>query len=231
MNLSRRDFIKLFGITVASLTMTRCKFPPLAAETPGPTATPTPLPPRDMLRLCWQRFDELAQTTVELSDTGEEYMENALGEQLVADHRHALAELVAAGESTQPVADLVQEGYEAAVYHVWRSNIPVTCYEPVIVDYEPASARVLVQQSEMLNEFAQAGEIDPETLAQAQAALEHDMAFIAMSDADIDLLYQQMIADWENQSINIPSFADLSLEPSAEAIAAARFIIELLTEE
>jgi hypothetical protein len=40
MDLSRRDFIKVFGISIASLMLTRCKG--LPQPTPTPTQIPTP---------------------------------------------------------------------------------------------------------------------------------------------------------------------------------------------
>lgn len=222
MNLSRRDFIKVFGVSIASLILTRCK------TLPQPTPTPIPTP-RDILRTCWTGFSELASTTRALEDNYDQYMENALGSQMIADHRRALDELMAAGELTSPVADLVQEGFAAAVYHVWRSNVPITCYEPVMIDYAPVSANILVQQAAALSEFARAGEIDPGTLAIAQAALEHDLAFIAMDETDINALYEQILADCNNQYECIPRFDAVPLEPSADAQTAARFIVDLLT--
>jgi hypothetical protein len=231
MSVSRRDFIKMFGVSIASLMLTRCKFIPPINLLNKPTTTPTVLPPRGVLRSCWQRFNELAQTTQEISEQGEDYNENVLGNQLIADHHQALAEVVATGELTQPVADLVKESYEAAIYHVWRSNIPVTCYEPVMVDYGPISAYTLVQQANILSEYAQTGEIEAEILASAGKALEHDMNFIAMRQEDIDSLYRQLLAGCQDNWECIPKFDALDLEPSADAKAAAQFIIELLTEK
>jgi hypothetical protein len=171
------------------------------------------------------RFDELTQVTIEQSDQGN--TEDTLGQQLVAEHRAALDELVASSELTQPVADLVQEAYDAAVYHIWRSNVPITCYAPVIVDYAPASADLLVQQAEALEEFA--GEIDPETLTKARAALEHDMAFYALTEAEVQALYDRIVTEWQTQGQVTPSFENVELEITPEAKAAAQFIISLLT--
>ncbi len=234
MSISRRDFIKLFGISIASLMMTRCRIgPPIATcYAPMPPTDLPPTPPasaRERLRWCWQRFGELAQATRDQASQGEGSGEDTLGQQMVADHRAALDELVASGEITPTVANLVQEAYDAAVYHVWRSNAPITCYEPVIVDYAPASAGVLVQQAEILAEVAGQGEIDPKTLANAQAALEHDLAYYALSDADLQALYDQVLAEYQSNGQPIPSFDALQLEVSTDTSAAAQFIINLLT--
>jgi hypothetical protein len=148
---------------------------------------------------------------------------------MTADHRAALDELVTAGELSASVADLVQESYGAAVYHVWRSSAPMTCYEPVIVDYRPSSAGILVQQSEMLAQIAAQGTIEPETLAKAQTALEHDMAFYDLSDADVQALYERVLEESREAGQSIPSFDELQLELTPDAREAARFILELLT--
>ncbi len=234
MSISRRDFIKLFGISVASLMMTRCRIgPPIATcYAPMPPTDLPPTPPttaRERLRWCWQRFGELAQATRDQASQGEGSGEDTLGQQMVADHRAALDELVASGEIIPTVADLVQEAYGAAVHHVWRSNAPITCYEPMIVDYAPASAGALIQQAEILNGIATQGTIDPQTLATAQAALEHDLAYYALSDADLQALYNRVLAEYQSNGQPIPSFDALQLEISPDARAAAQFIIDLLT--
>jgi hypothetical protein len=233
MSLSRRDFMKLFGVTVASLLLTRCRgfitdppTPTCYAPLPPPTITPsiTSSTIRERLRNCWLRFGELSQKT----KTGEN-PDNALGQQMLADHRAALDELVASGEISASVADLVQESYEAALYHVWRSNAPITCYEPMMVDYAPSSADILVKQSEVLGQIAGQGTIDPVILAGAQAALEHDMAFYDLSDAEVQTLYDRLIKESQEGSQPIPSFEALQLELTPDARDAARFILDLLT--
>jgi hypothetical protein len=223
MSISRRDFIKVFGVSVASLLLTRCRFPigvTCYAPLPPPTDSVTT---RERLRALWLRFNELAQATTSDYQKGE-----ALSQQLVADHRAMLDILVSAGDPTASVADLVQEAYAAAIYHVWRSNAPMTCYEPMIVDYTPTSAGVLVQQAGALSEAASQGGIDPETLAKAQASIQHDMAFYALSDADVQALYDRLISDWQNNGQSAPSFEALQLELTPDAKAAAQFIVDLL---
>lgn len=235
MPIHRRDFMKLLGVSVASLYLARCHmntvgitstYPEEITCYEAPPDLPTPEPTlssaRGRLQVDWLRFEELAQTSPQ--DT-----ENKLGNELIIEHRAALDELIANGELTAPVADLVQEAYGAAVYHIWRSNAPITCYEPVIVDYAPSSAGVLVEQSQVLNRIAEQGTIDPDTLAKAQAALEHDLAFYALSDQEVESLYNQLIKDNQDAGQPIPSFEALTLELTPEAKEATRFIIDLLT--
>jgi hypothetical protein len=234
MSISRRDFMKLVGVSVASLTLTRCR-PFVSCYTPtppplcyAPTAAPQPSA-RERLRRCWLRFGELAQATIEESDQGS--TENTFGQQLVTEHRAALDELIAAGELAPVVTNLVQEAYDAAVYHIWRSNALMTCYEPMIVDYAPVSAEALVRQSEALSGLAAQGNIDPQTLSNVQTALEHDMAYYALTDEEVDSLYDRLLAEWQTQQQTVPAFEDVNLEATPDAKAAAQFIINLLTSQ
>ncbi len=223
----------LFGVSVASLLMTRCggistKTPTCYAPLPPPTITP-PVPSssaRERLRFCWLRFGELAQATLANSD-----INNPLGQQMAADHRTALDDLVTAGELPASVADLIQESYEAAVYHVWRSNAPITCYEPSIVNYSPSSAGILVKQAEILGQIAGQGTISPETLANAKTALEHDMAFYDLSDADVQALYERLLQYSQEAGRPVPSFEALELELTPDSKEAAQFILNLLTNK
>jgi hypothetical protein len=225
--------MKMFGVSIASMLLTRCSV--LAPSTPEQTCyapiAPTNLPPtlssipaRERLRLNWLRFGELSQKTL-----AEENADNSLGQQMINDHRVALDDLVTSGELSDAVADLIQESYGAAVYHVWRLNAPITCYEPMRVDYAPSSADVLVKQSEVLNQIATQGSIDPLTLAKAQAALEHDMAFYDLTDDEVKALYDRLLRENQVGGQSIPAFEALQLELTPEAKDAARFILDLLT--
>jgi hypothetical protein len=224
MDTSRRDFMKLVGISMASLLLTRCRgfLPITTCYAPVPT-TPDPESARDSLRSLWLELDAIAQHTLAGDND-----DNWYGQQLVDNYRWNLDVLIASGGISAPVADLVQEAYEAAVYHVWRSNAPITCYEPSIVDYAPAGADLLVRQSEILNGLEGQGTIDPATLANAQAALEHDLSYYALDDAGEQALYDEILKAYSEQGQPIPSFDALQLEITPEAQAAAQFIVELL---
>ncbi len=232
MDTTRREFMKLFGMGVASLLLARCK-PGEATETPQilqtcylptmPSATPTPTPTTayGRLRLAWLSFGELARRSAGGGEGGD--TENTFGRELIDGHRRSLDELVAGGELPPAVADLVQEAYDAAVFHVWRSNVPITCYIAIGPFYVPESAASLVQQSEVLAGLAGQGQIDPGTLVKAHAALEHDLAFYSLTDAEVQALYERL-----RQQGSYPSFEDVGLELTPEAKAAADFIIDLL---
>ncbi len=241
MPLSRRDFIKLFGISLGSLLLVRCQRLRPAEPTPTcyapmpPTAggdvSPGGLSARETLRLCWLSFDKLAETTQSDPASTGDFQNQPLAGELIADHRTALDQLVAAGELTAPVADLVQEAYNAAAYHIWRSNAPITCYEPAYVDYTPQSASVLVEQSRLLDEIAARGNVDPATLEKARTALEHDLAFYALTDADVEALYSTLIQESQQSGQPAPSFEELELQLTPEARQAAAFLVELLSEK
>jgi hypothetical protein len=241
MSIPRRDFMKLFGISLGSLLLARCQVPGVPTPqttcytvgpiTPsGPTPMPKSLTPRERLRLCWLRFGELAQSTRDAALKGEGNGEDdPLGNRMIAEHRAALDELVSGGEIYGPVSDLVHEAYCAAVYHVWRSNAPMTCYEPAIVDFAPVSADILVHQSEVLAEIAAESTIDPATLAGARSALEHDLAFYALSDADVQALYARLLEQWQTAGGDIPSFDSVEFALTPDVRAAAQFLLDLLT--
>jgi len=217
MSLTRRDLMKSLGCFIASMVLSGCLPRDDKADTP-----------RDRLRLCWQRLDWLAEQTLEASKAkpGEDALKKSedARTRLVADHRQALDELVVAGDLDQAVAAQVQVAFVAAAYHVWRSNAPITCYEPVMVDYAPVTSAQLGQQAAIL---AQGKDLDPSTVAQMQAAIARDIAFLTLTDTDRQELYTRLIqASQKGQPI--PQFDQLELEIPSDAAQAAQFLIELL---
>jgi len=215
-NYTRREFIQRVGIAFASLAMARCIRP-----TGGGDGSV-----RDRLRRYWAQFDSLAQ---DAREQNYERSEKAL-EQFLVDHQAALDELVAAGELDADVAAQVQTAFGAAAYHVWRSNAPITCYEPFLVDYTPTISGQLAQQAEVLAEMAESGDLDMDTVTKVQVSIERDVAFLNLSREDTDALYDELIAA-AGDSYAFPPFDELDLEITPEAEKAARFLIELLLAE
>jgi len=208
---TRRDFIKGLGIGLASLLMARC----IPFKKAGDS-------PYDHLRGCWLSLDKLAQETQMDYEQADQAKQD-----LIASHRSALDDLVASGELSSESADLVHIAFQEATYHVWRSNAPITCYEPMIVDYSPTSSGQLTQQVALLSEIADSGDIDEHTMAQAQAALERDIAFLSLSDDETQSLYEALIAT-AGETYDFPSFDELELEITPETMEAARFLVGLL---
>ncbi len=240
----RRDFMKLFGISLGSMLLARCApaqtpeptdlmtcYQPTAVPRPTDTATPKSLEACARLRLCWLRFGELAQKTRDVGANGTNNAEDQLGMQMTADHRAVLDELTAAGEITPAMADLVQEAYDAAVFHIWRSNAPMTCYLVAPPAYATAGADDLVLQASVLGAVAEGGTIAPETLAKARTALEHDLAFYALTDEDVQVLYARLLEEYNDPGESPPTFEELELTLTAEVRAAAQFLIEVLMGE
>jgi hypothetical protein len=214
MRSTRRDFIKSVGIAIASLVMVRCI--PFGSKDDSPRAR---------LRNCWLRLDWLAQQTQKDFERGDQALDG-----LVADHRAVLNDLVTAGELDAAVADQMQVAFTEAAFHVWRSNAPITCYEAVMVDYTPASSGQLAQQAGLLAEMAESGDLDPATVAQAQAAIERDITFLKLSSEETQALYDEL-REAAGDTNDFPSFDELDLEISPETAEAARFLVELLSED
>ncbi len=221
MNITRREFIERTGIALAALAMARCG----AGSSQQPSPTPTT---RDRLRGYWLQFSLLAQQTRDSWDS-QDMGEDALN-QLVQNHRSVLNELVAGGELSAAVADDIHTAYAAAAYHVWRSNVPVTCYEPVLIDYKPTSAAQLVQQAAVLAEMAESADLDPAAVAKARAVVERDIAFLILSSQKVQAMYEALL-EAGGESFSIPNFDQLELEAPPEAIEAARFLTDLLLGE
>lgn len=223
MSPTRREFIKRVGIALASLMAARCACTSLIEGGSGLGSTP-----RDRLRRSWQRFGWLEE---QASDWSDYEKGDRAREELVEGHRAALDELVAAGELDADVADLVQEAYAEAAYHVWRANCGMTCYEPMAgPEYTPYASNQLVQQAELLADLADDATIDQDTVAQAQAAVEQGIAFLGLSNEEEKALYDELI-EAAGESYDYPPFNELDLEITPEAAEAARFLVELLLEE
>jgi hypothetical protein len=242
MRLPRRDFMKLFGSSLGSMLaarygiffflsgcMTSC-YTPVPSPAPATRTPLTPENPRTLLRLCWLRLGELAGAVrnAAVNETGG-WEDNPLGARMISEHRSALDNLAAAGAITAPVADLVQEAYEAAVYHVWRLNVPMTCYKTALPNYAPDSADSLVAQAEVLARIADGTPIMPATVAKVRAALEHDLAFYALTDDGVQALYDALRAEYSGPEETMPSFEQVELTLTADAKAAAEFLIDLLS--
>jgi hypothetical protein len=200
MNLTRRDFIRSVGIAVASLVMARCV--PSGGEDNSP---------RGRLRNCWLRLDWLAQKTRETPPENYEQGEQARDE-LVAEHRAALDDLVAAGEVDAAVADQVQVAFDEAAFHAWRSNAPMTCYMALPVEY--GGRDDLLQQAELLRKAVSG--LDPAVVEEVQAAIARDIALF------------EATAGPEAGARLIEQFETGEIKASPEAVEAARILVDLL---
>lgn len=220
MSATRRDFIKSMGIGIASLMMVQC------SSSDGRT-DPTQRPDhssKERLQICWLSLGDLASETQRDFEHAEQ-----IKAELITDHRTALDDLVVSGDLSATAADQVQIAFQEATYHIWRSHAPITCYELILLDYTPTSSAQLTQQVALLEEIADSGNVDPNTIAQAQSALERDMAFLSLTNEATQALYDDLIAA-AGETYDFPTFDELELEIPSESIEAARFLVELLLE-
>ena len=142
---------------------------------------------------------------------------------LAKDHRKALDALVSAGELKAGVADDMQTAFEEAAYHVWRSNAPISCYEPVAwPQYDIDAAASLAKQAELLEKHASAGTLDEATLAAARTAVQQDMAFLGL-DPSRQHEIQRTEADGAWRSL-----AELDIEVPPDSAEAATLLVQAL---
>jgi hypothetical protein len=196
MMLTRRDFIESIGIAVASLVMAGCI--PSGGQDDSP---------QGRLRSCWLRLDWLARQAREDYERGEQARD-----ELVANHRAALDDLVAAGEVDAAVADQVQVAFDEAAFHAWRSNAPMTCYMALPVEY--GGRDDLLQQAELLRKTASG--LDPAVVEEVQAAIARDIALF------------EAAAGPEAGAKLIEQFETGEIKASPEAVEAARILVDLL---
>jgi hypothetical protein len=214
MRTSRRDFIKSFAITLASLTMTRCG----VSETPESIE----IDPKDRVRACWLRLDWMAQ---QVRDSGLMKGDSSEAQtQLIIEHQRALKELVDAGEFDWPIASEMQKAFEEATTYVRNSSsVTVSCYEvsdPRMLERMDAEYNIekvqadLVRQAELLQSFS--GSIHSYAVTRAQEAIARDLTFLESKfrTNEIEELFQL----YESDAIEV---SPLSLE-------AARILAEIL---
>jgi hypothetical protein len=91
--------------------------------------------------------------------------------------------------------------------------------------YHPESRSNLIQKANHLAEIAGSGNVDPETVAQAQAAIERDIAFLSLSEPELEALYDGLAATGGHY----PPFDAIELKITPEAVKAASFLIQLLS--
>jgi hypothetical protein len=211
MTTSRRDFIRGFGVALASLLATRCaQLPGISSVAPGTNSGPA----RERLRQCWQAFDWFRTQAEEDNERGDRARRN-----LLEAHQNALDDLVADGQLTRPVADQVEAAFDEAIQHLNARNSGVTCYTvtPVSMVYMQSRSQLL-KQAELL---ADNRGLDSDAVAQAQAALARDMAILSLSWAALS----------ERLGNDDALSSDFEVDISPDALAAAAFLTELLLND
>lgn len=223
MKTTRREFMRAVGVAIASLLTSRCTRPTCYVLVI--TAPPKEDALWDALRAPWTNLDRLARDAQDM-EKGQ-----ATLQRLIADHQAALDQLVAAGALSSDIADDLQAAFAGAAHHVWRANAPITCYIPSpYPDYRVQSSSDLARQAEILEEMAQKSSIDPQTVAQVQAAIERDITYLAMAPEDQQALVEAVIKT-AGEGGPYPSLTELDLDLSHESVEAAHILVELLLGE
>ena len=203
MKTTRREFIRRVGVACASLMGARwaCCYAPIPPTYTSPIPSPSPTGATDpnwsALRACWLDLDHPDLQSFEDTDFSRDLRQR---------HGDALAALVKSGEIEAAVADEIAAAFEEAIAHIQRQQ--ATCYIALPPVFAPRED--LVKQAELLEELSTEGDIAPETVAQAQAALERDIAWLSQFHAGEE-----------------PGELDgIAITP--EAAEAARILVELL---
>lgn len=199
MKTTRREFIHRVGIALGSLMAARCVttcYEPYVTLIPSPTGPGTD-PNWAELRECWLDLDNPKLQSFEDTDFSRELRQR---------HEDALTTLVDSGELDSAIADEIAAAFEEAIVHVQRQQ--ASCYIVLPPEFTPRDD--LMRQADLLEDLAAEDDIDPETVAQAQEALERDIAWLAQFHAG-----------------EVPEELE-EIEVTPEAAEAARILVGLL---
>ncbi len=229
MSQDRRSFIRRFGVTLGSLiasgSLPGCgkgkeggssKIERQVKEQDKPSPTPR-TPEWEQLRQCWLNLnnrdvrDALGKDFRKALDQGADFttLKRALGR----GHQAILDTLVATGQVKRPVAQRMQEAFEEAAYHVAPSGM--TCYYNL--PFEFYVRENLLQQADVLKTIS--GDLEPATVAKAQAAIAQDVAFFGIFKT----------GPKDHQSLE-SNYGTGTLKASPEALEAARLLAQLFVE-
>lgn len=125
---------------------------------------------REALRECWAELKNPALRSFD---------DNDFSRSLRARHADVLAALVAGGALDAAVAEEITAAFAQAILHI-QGQMSL-CYIAMPVEHLPRHD--LMRQVAVLEEVAVKSEIDPATVAQARAALERDIAWLAQFNA------------------------------------------------
>ena len=184
---TRRSFMRQVGVSLAALLASGC-VPSIVKPTPTCYAPqlqliPTPAEqsgPWGDLRACWLALGDPRFLAKQIDDwVAAERAANAFAATLRERHQIALDALVADGALSATVAVEIGTAFQEATDHL--SGRFVSCYAPQQPgEISPRPTREeLTLQAAALTEMAQRSDIDPGTVAKAQATLERDMAWLA----------------------------------------------------
>jgi hypothetical protein len=212
---TRRDFIRYVGLFLASAIVRSCR---PTCYTPGPLSSPT-RSPSPIQPTCYvvappsptpplnERWAALRDCWYSLDDPRlQSFEDNEFIVALRGRHQESLDALVAVGDLEPAVGEEIGVAFEQAVAHIQRNM--ATCYIALPAEYYPRAD--LLSQEALLEEMAARSDIDPATVEQARAALARDIEWLSQFEAG-----------------QVPGALE-EIEPDANAIEAARILVELL---
>ena len=175
------------------------------------------------LQKCWFELEAVVEATMSPDWESEEDVTGPFKER----HRKALDKLVQANELNAEVAGRIHEAHEDAVFHLYRSNGRMSCYDPTSQGVVMMQARQqLVDRVELLEQMAHKGEIDKDAVDKARKALELD---IALYDAlaEVDKLGNE--ERWQEWNRVVDAYEAKTLEVDKFDAEAADILVGLLT--
>jgi hypothetical protein len=237
MSQDRRNFIRGFGATLGSLIVSgslpgcgpkKNTGPQTNSEDATEVDPPSngrtlSAPEWGQLRQCWLSLKTLASDDVEIEVVDGQVVVEA---EILKRHQAVIDRLVAAGQMDEFVARHMHVAFGEAIDHVLRArNI---CYY-VGVPPEAVPRKDLLQQADTLSRMSV--DLDPSTVAKAQAAIAQDIAFFETFNTYTPFTPVKTYKGRRPNSAQLKAdFKAGKLEASPEALEAARLLTRLFAE-
>lgn len=220
----RRNFIRGFGATLGSLivsgSLSGCgRRKDVRLSGTGNVVSSQDDPTTNVRRMSTPEWEELRQCWLSLKGLNSGNLEWTLeADRTVVDaevrkrHKALIDRLVATGQVEEAVARQMETAFVGAFAHVVRSM--ATCYFVIPPEYGPRED--LLEQADALRKVS--GDVDPATVAKAEAALAQDIAFLDLFNGS-------------NGGSLIGGYNAGALNVSPEALEAARLLTRLFSEK
>jgi hypothetical protein len=143
-----------------------------------------------------------------------------------AEHRAALDGLVAAGGLRTAIAERLVVAFDEAAFHVWRTGIMATCYDPTQagVRMQEGRGRILGRLA-ALKDMLDQGVVSESAVADSRAALEREIVFF---DKVEELERLEGDARWAAERELVDTIDAGGVPPDADDTEAARILVEVL---
>jgi hypothetical protein len=239
---NRRSFIKKFGIAlgslIASASLPGCgakkdgglSDTPSQVEIPNEPAPTARAPEWEQLRQCWLKLNTKQDIRNRQNEGtwqgGFPLMGLMKPDILAKEHQAILNTLVAKGQLQEPVAEHMQTAFDEATIHFYIVSSQMMCYGGHPLTFSPRLD--LFQQAEALRKIS--GNLDPATVAKAQAALTQDIAFFEIYRALPEGAEVFGTCPDRVESL-MRDYATGKLKAGPEELEAARLLTELFLQK